>query len=1002
MTCPRALRTLLLFMFCLAAFGQGTGAVRGVITDQSGAVVPGARVTVTGPGAVARTATSGNDGVYLVNGLARGRYVVRTAVPGLTQTEPASVEISGAVVTLDVTLRLVLEKQEITVEEQSAGQVNTDASSNASSIVVTGDALDALSDDPDDLQADLAALAGPAAGPSGAQIFIDGFSAGDAVLPAKSSIREIRINQNPFAPEFDAIGFGRTEILTKPGTDRFRGAVGFNYGNDTFNSRNPYAQQKAPFDLKEYSGNIGGALNRHASFFLDVSHRKIDNGSVVNAVTLDPKTFAIISPYTQIFSSPGLRQRISPRVDYQINQTNTLTFRYGLTRTDTKEGGVGGFNLDTRASSSLLTEHAYQVVETAILNAHAVDETRFQFLRQHDKQDAAQRSVGINVPGAFNGGGPNNPANGFIHHHYEFQNYIMLAVGSHAVKGGIRLRAVQVYDTSAQNFDGVYIFGGAYGPVLNGAGQALVPGIACNPATPGSNCQTISSIEQYRRTLLFGAARKTPAEIRQLGGGATQFTLARGKPLAMVGQTDIGLFLGDDWRLRPNFTFTYGLRYETQTNIADHTDFSPRIGFAWAPGSKGRGRAKTVVRGGFGMFYERLNEQNTLLAERFDGINQQQFTILNPDTFPLIPTVLPGASSTRRIIASSMRAPYVLQSAIGMERQLPHNTTVAITYTTSRGAHQLLSRNINAPLTGTYTGIAGSGVYPYGVTSGPIYEIESAGIYRQHLVVVNVNSRLNRKVTLFGYYTFNRARSNTDGVNTFPANQYSQAGEYGPAGSDIHNRGNIGGTVSSLWNLRFSPLIVMQSGSPFDIITSQDIFGSTVNTARPSLASDPNRTGVVRTSYGALNPNPLPGETILGRNAGRGPGQFAVDLRMARTFSLRRERGAKGISAAQAEAAGPARPAVTAGPGTGRRGVGGFGDDLGTTGGGGAAAGRRNYNLTVSVAGRNILNHVNQGPIVGNVNSPLFGRSNQIAGGFGAFGGSASNRRIEFQLRLGF
>ncbi len=999
MTFHRASRLLLLLVSSFTAFGQGTGALRGVVTDQSGAVVPAARVTVTGPRGVARTATSGNDGGYTVNGLAAGRYAVRTAAPGLTQAETTSVEVAGATVTLDIGLRLVLEKQEITVEEQSAGQVNTDASSNASSIVITGDALDALSDDPDDLQADLAALAGPAAGPSGAQIFIDGFAAGDAVLPAKSSIREIRVNQNPFAPEFDTIGFGRTEILTKPGTDRFRGSVGFNYGNDTFNSRNPYAQQKAPFDLKEYSGNIGGALNRHSSFFLDVDQRKIDNGSVINAVTLDPKTFAIISPYTQVFSSPLLRQRISPRIDYQLNQTNTLTFRYGLTRTDTKDGGVGGFNLDTRATNTLLTEHAYQVVETAIINSHTVDETRFQFLRQHNQQDALQQGIGINVAGAFNGGGPTNPDNGFFHHHYELQNYVMLALGSHAVKGGVRLRAVQVYDTSSQNFDGVYTFGGAYGPVLNASGQMQAPGLICNPLTPNPNCQTVSSIEQYRRTLFFGGRK--PAEIRQLGGGATQFTLALGKPLAMVGQIDLGLFIGDDWRLRPNFTFTYGLRYETQTNVSDHADFSPRIGFAWAPGNKGRSRAKTVVRGGFGMFYERLNEQNTLLAERFDGIRQQQFTVVNPDSFPLLPNLLPAASSTRRIVSSSVRAPYILQTAIGMERQLPHNTTVAVTYTTSRGTHQLRSRNINAPLTGTYTGVTGSGTYPYGVSSGPIYEIESAGVYRQHLVVVNVNSRLNPKVSLFGYYTFNRARSDTDGVNTYPANQYSLAGEYGSANSDIHNRGNIGGTVSSVWNLRFSPLIVMQSGAPFDIVTSQDIFGSTLNTARPSLAGDPNRTGVVPTSYGVLNPNPLPGETVLPRNAGRGPGQFTADLRVARTFALRRERGGKGGGPADAESTSSARPAVTAGPGTGRRGVGGFGDDLGTPGGGGGG-GKRNYNLTVSVAGRNILNHVNQGPIIGNVNSPLFGRSNQIAGGFGAFGGSASNRRIEFQLRLAF
>jgi hypothetical protein len=267
-------------------------------------------------------------------------------------------------------------------------------------------------------------------------------------------------------------------------------------------------------------------------------------------------------------------------------------------------------------------------------------------------------------------------------------------------------------------------------------------------------------------------------------------------------------------------------------------------------------------------------------------------------------------------------------------------------------------------------------------------------------VVFNVNSRVNRKISLFGYYMINRANSNTDGVGTFPANQYSLAGEYGPANADFHNRANIGGTVTSIWNLRFSPLISMQTGPPFDITTSDDIYGSTVLAARPSFAASPNEPGVVHTSYGDLNPNPLPGETLLPRNYGRGPGQFSVDLRVAKTFALRRERTKKSASTQPVEGGRSAGPNVETGPAQ-RRGVGGFGDDLGTPGGGGGA-GARNYNLTLSISGRNITNHVNPGPIVGNINSSLFGQSNQIANSGGAFGGSANNRRIEFQVRLAF
>src|SRR5208283_205433 len=106
--------------------------------------------------------------------------------------------------------------------------VSTAAANNASAVVLTGDDLDALADNPDDLLADLQALAGPSAGPSGGAIFIDGFSGGE--LPPKESIREIRINQNPFAPEYDKLGLGRIEIFTKPGADKYRGTVDYNLG----------------------------------------------------------------------------------------------------------------------------------------------------------------------------------------------------------------------------------------------------------------------------------------------------------------------------------------------------------------------------------------------------------------------------------------------------------------------------------------------------------------------------------------------------------------------------------------------------------------------------------------------------------------------------------------------------------------------------------------------------------------------------------------------------
>lgn len=993
---------VLLLVCAAGAIRAQTGGVRGTVSDTTGAPVPGAQVTVSNDAGISKLVTSNDTGVYLVNGLAPGKYTLKASFPGM-QSQPESATVTDAIATFDITLRVTLEKQEVTVQETAGPQVSTDASQNASAIVLKDDALDSLSDDPDDLQADLAALAGPAVGPNANQVYIDGFTAGDAVLPNKDAIREIRVNQNPFAPEFDAIGYGRTEILTKPGKDSLRGQVFFNYGSDVFNSRNPYASAKPPFNLTDFGGSLGGPLNKRASFFLDVDRRHIDNGTEIDAVTLDPTTFLPV-PFTSVFSAPQSRWRVSPRIDYQFGANNTLTFRYAISDNSTSNNGAGGFNLLSRAYTQSNLEHAFQLNEATVLSAKVVNEFHFQFLHQHWNQNASDTNPSIIVANAFNGGGPANATYQYIHHHYEFQDYVTMVEGAHTWKMGIRVRAVSIQDRSSANFDGTYTFGGAYAPILDASNMPVAPGTTCNQLTPTPGCETISSIEQYRRTLLG-----LP------GGGASQFMLNTGNPLVLVGQSDTGLFVGDDWRMKPNLTVSLGLRYETQLNIHGRLDFAPRLGIAWAPGATAKAaRPKTVLRGGFGIFYYRFNEQNILIAERFNGVTQQQYVLDNPCFFDPNNVVTKGeitgcpqapAAQAIHTVSPLLQAPYVVQSAAGIERQLPGNTTVSVNYTNSHGLHQLLSRNINAPLPGTYAGVSGSGVFPY-YGQGPIYEQESGGLYNQNQVVANVNSRVNRRIALYGYYVLSYARSNTDGINTFPANQYSLVGEYGPAATDIRNRGTIGGTIIAPGDVRFSPLITVQSGAPFDIITSQDVYGDTLLSARPGIPSSCSNTGVI---YNPLfpvpghcldpNPNPLSNEAILPRDFGRGPGLFSVDLRVARTWGIGRfKSGRTGKGRADAAAGGPAPAAPAPGP-AGRGGIGGF-DNAGS--GGGGSSSERRYSLTASVSARNIFNHTNPGPIIGSINSPFFGEANQIAGGVGAYSGYSSNRRLEFQLRFGF
>ena len=931
----------MLLSCALAAHAQ-TASIRGQVADESGAVVPGAKVTLRGASPL-KTATTDVGGAYTFAGIAPGDYTVQAAAPGLVQAQPMHVSVKSGTQTVNLVLQVAGRTDAVTVQENGAPALSTDASSNASAVVLTGQDLEALSDDPNDLAADLQALAGPSAGPNGGAIFVDGFSGGQ--LPPKESIREIRINQNPFSPEYDKLGYGRIEIFTKPGSDKYRGNVQYNFGHDFWNSRNPYSPDKAPFLLNEFENTFGGPLGKRASFTLDLVRNMVDNGSISNGLWVNPSTLGI-EPFSSVITVPGRFLNVSPRVDYQLNTKHTLTFRYGFTHSDVPNTGITGFDRTARGYHLQFTNQTVQAADTMVLGT-TINETRFQYYRAANQSIANSNAPATLVLGAFNDGGSQLGATYDTQNSFELQNYTSTLRGAHSLRFGVRLRGQTDDSISPQNFNGAFTFGGG----------------------------AISSIEQYRRTLAYIQQGYSPAQIRALGGGATQFSITTGIPQTSAHQIDVGVFAGDEWRLRPNFTLSLGARYEAQSNMHDWRDFAPRVAIAWAPGASAKNtRAKTVIRAGFGTFYDRFALANTLAAARYNGIVQRQYVVPNPDFFPTIPDVSTlGSFQSRQVIeriSSQLRAPYLMQAAVTVERQLPKNSTLAVTYTNSRGLHMLRSFPI--------------------VQANPIFLRQSDGVYRQNQMIANVNTKVMTGLSLFGFYVLNQARSNTDGLNTFPANPASSAGEYGPASTDVRHRVTVGGSISLKWNIRISPFVVAQSGAPFNITTGSDLYGTTLFNGRPGFATDPNKPGLVRTVYGLLDPNPSPGEALVPRNYGRGPGQQSFNLRIVKTIGLGGERGGGSSAAQQSSGSGATMAAAT----TGR----GLGNLIGTP------STSHRFNLVIGLSIRNLFNHTNPGAIIGNITSPLFGFANQIAGGPNGegFTENANNRKLESQIKFTF
>jgi len=938
--------------------------LHGTVTDPSGAAITKADVQITAPDGRVLHTTTNQTGAYDVKGLAAGKYGLKVTAKGFAVYEVDGVDVElGQSQKMDVALSIEVQKEQVNVSENPIG-LDTSAESNVSQMVLTGKDLDALSDDPDELATDLQALAGPSAGPNGGQIYIDGFTGGQ--LPPKSSIREIRINQNPFSAQYDKLGYGRIEIFTKPGTDQYHGQLMMLGNSSYFNSTSPFATSNPSYDSTQYSASFGGPIGKKTSFFLNFERRNIGDNAVVNAFVLDPTTFQQ-TPYNTSLSTPRTRTNVGGRLDFQLTKNNTLSARYQYWQDNQDNNGVGQFSLPTQAYNNNNSESTFQISDTQLIGAKVVNETRFQYLRDRFNQIPAYTDGTLNVQGAFVGGGNSSQYSIDNQDHYELQNYTSWLLGKHMLKFGGRLRALRDSSYANSNFNGTFTF---------------------------------NSLDAYQITEQGLANGLTPGQIRAAGGGAGQFAITFGTPSSVVTYYDVGFYISDDWRWKPNFIVSYGLRYETQSDINDYGDVAPRVAFAWGL-SKNGAPPKTVLRAGWGMFYDRFDEQYVLQADRLNGTTQQRFVVDQPNFYPIVPQEGSPLLSTAKTfptvyqISPNLRATYVMQTAVTLERQINKNANVAITYLNTQGRHQYLTRNINAPLPGTYDpNNPTSGIRPFGNAAGNIYQYESSGSLNQNQLIVNANVKVGSKLSLFGWYTLNYVNANTQGASSFPNNQYDLAENYGSTAYDVHDRAFIGGTIALPRGVRVNPFMVVQSAQPFNITLGQDYNGDSIFNDRPTFATPglPGQTIMV-TQWGTFNLTPLPGQTVIPPYYGWGLGRFSLNLRVSKTIGFGPE--TKGGSAG-----GPGGgPGGGRGPGGGHGPGGGFGGATGGPIGLGSATNRR-YNLTFGINARNIFNNINFAPLIGNLSSPIFGQPNAIAGG--PYGSSSAPRKIELQAMFSF
>lgn len=903
--------------------------VTGVVSDPSGAVVAHATVHVEGRVSLAEPiadTTSDETGRFALQ-LVPGTYKLFVTAPGFEPfVRDAFVVGNKGPKPLAVTLHVESANETVTV---SGDENSTSEENNGSAIVFKGKQLDTLSENDSTLQQQLNAIAG-SDGPNSAHLYVDGFSGGR--FPPKSSIREIRINQNPFSAQYDDFGLGRIEIFTKPGSDALHGFFRLNGNSSSFNAPNPFERNQPAYHTLFFDGNVSGPLGKKTSVFLGSNYYDQAGNATVNATSIDPATLATV-PLIAAVPAPSTNHGYSGRLDRQFNANNTFTARYEYNEAFTTNGGVGQLTLASEGYNSTAVTQTLQLGNTQVIGAHRTNETRFQYIRTRTRQDAVSTDPTLVVEGSFNGGG--SPTQNFTDNQdrYEFQDYFGWDHGKHFVRLGARYRLNRDANVSRANYNGQYTF---------------------------------TNLTSYGLTLQGLAKGLSPEAIRAMGGGASQFTITVGQPSATFLTGDIGIYAEDEWKARKNVTVDAGMRFESQSGVYDHSDPAPRVGLSWAVHQgDDKHPAWFVLRTGAGMFYDRIDPGSLLTTVRQNGISQVSYILDKPDAYPALPdlSTQPSVQPTTYRLDPRERSPYAIIATVGIDRSLGKLGNISFNYYTSRGVHQLVSINANAPLPGTYDpSIPGSGVRPFGASN--IDQFTTEAVFRGNKFNTHWNLQPAKWISMWGFYGFSYTNADSAGASSSASNSYNIGADYGQSVNNIHNRLFTGAELTLPFHVTLEPFLAATGGHPFNITTGEDNNGDTIYNDRPAFATDLTRSSVYRTPYGNFDANPLPSQRIVPYNYVHGPAFASLQLALNKSFQF----GPR-----------PPLPPDAPAPKPGRNGK--------------VPRPDPRYELSFFAEAQNLFNHTNGGTPIGVLTSPSFGHFIDINNTFSS--NTAANRSVD-------
>ncbi len=684
-------------------------------------------------------------------------------------------------------------------------------------------------------------------------------------MPDRQEIQEIRINENSFTAEQSRQGRGQTQIITRGGTAPFRGDVNFSFADELLDARNAFASFRPPYQRRNFSTNLSGTV---------IPNRLTTTFRFWNNNNEQGDTIRAITPaglISDAITRPFINRGFETGARAQINENNQLSMSFMYGTNSGNNLGVGGFGLLEQASDNTGSHYNFQIKETSVVSRSLNNEARFQVNGNSGESVPVNIGPSITVLDAFRGGGSSNSSED-QNSNYTFGDLLMYTGRNLSLKMGFDGGYNRSNSVARRNFNGSFTF---------------------------------STLDDF------------------LAGQPILYTVNQGDPILDVNQFQTGTFVQSDFRVTNRLALGFGVRYETQTNLGDYNNLDPRLGFAYSIGGS------TVIRGGSGIFHERLNMFTVAQLIRLDGKHQQSLTIRNP-SYP-DPFASDSGEATVSVPsniylrAEDVTAPYTWNSEISIETTFLEGLVLTGAYKFIRGVHQFRGRNLNAPFDSSASVVRSCLPRTSDETDeerearcvrpdplrGNITQLESTGTSRSHNLRIGFRQRFS-SVNINGNYNLDSNYSDATGPFGRPADNYDLASEWGRIGST--HRFNTSVNFRLPWNINANTRFNWNTGRPYSLRTGRDDNDDTNTNDRP--------TGVPRNSL-------------------TGPGYFEVGLNLSKSIQLRSD---------SVEQSGPAAS-------------------------GGYYGARRGIRMTITANANNLLNKVNFQSFSGVMTSPFFGQA---------------------------